>query len=385
MRPRYTPKVFLRQAPNRLLQSYFSAKGLLGDLPWHDLRETRIEPIHLAILALPEAERREIGRDFRAIWDLAARRGSTLLIRIAKQRGVGLATAGSNRRTPYERSLSAFLEQPAVFAEATAAGRWEFLPRGQTEKRNGLPKIAPDTSDATLANFGGILSRYFQEEQGRGEYCKVEHFAQSHLDYFFAYPADYWNTLLGYESDGELARKDWKPACELVIAFDRNAGTVETCAEGGSKVRADLGALFARAVLHVDQDPAPLPEAQYNLQGLLDRNLVFTTQPGDNLEFVRAKSIRVRWPGNQKRYVNFDVDGRDTHANVHDLIDDVLGGAAVERDRLFVVGASIQAVFSNRIVSFDLAWPSTCNLGDTPEELILKDSLKRWGIDATGC
>ena len=204
MRPRYTPKVFLRQAPNRLLQSYFSAKGLLGDLPWHDLRETRIEPIHLAILALPEAERREIGRDFRAIWDLAARRGSTLLIRIAKQRGVGLATVGSNRRTPYERALSAFLEQPAVFAEATAAGRWEFLPRGQTEKRNGLPKIAPDTSDATLANFGGILSRYFQEEQGRGEYCKVEHFAQSHLDYFFAYPADYWNTLLGYEADGEL-------------------------------------------------------------------------------------------------------------------------------------------------------------------------------------
>ena len=52
---------------------------------------------------------------------------------------------------------------------------------------------------------------------------------------------------------------------------------------------------------------------------------MLVVQPGDNLEFVRAKSIRVRWPGNQKRYVNFDVDGRDTHANVHDLIDDVLG------------------------------------------------------------
>jgi hypothetical protein len=334
---------------------------------------------------LPEAQRREIGRDFRAIWDLAARRGSAPLIRIAKQRGVDLSTVVSNRRTPYERALSVFLEQPAVFVEATAAGRWELRPRGSTEKRNGLPKIAPDTSDATLASFGGVLSRYFQEEQGRGEHCKVEHFAQSHLDYFFAYPADYWNTFLGYEADGELARKEWKPAFELVIAFDRSAGTVETCAEGGSKVRADLGALFARAVLHVDQDPAPLPEAQYNLQGLLDRNLVFTTQPGDNLEFVRAKSIRVRWPGNRKRYVNFDVDGRDTHANVHDLIDDVLGDAVVERDRLFVAGASIQAVFSSRIVSFDLAWPSTCNLGDTPEELILKESLKRWGIDATVC
>ena len=385
MSPRYTPKVFLRQAPNRLLQSYFAAKGLLGDLPWNDLRETRIEPIHQAILALPEAQRREVGRDFRAIWDLAARRGAALLVRIAKQRGVELTTADSSRRTPYERALSAFLEHPAVFAEATAAGRWELLPRGLTEKCNGLPKIAPDTSDATLANLGGILARYYQEEQDRGEHCKVEHFAQSHLDYFFAYPADYWDTLLGYEAEGELARKDWKPAFEVVIAYDRSAGTVAICAAGGSRVRADLGARFARAILHVDQDPVPLPGAQYSLQGLLDRNLVFTTQPGDNLEFERAKSIRVRWPGNQKRYVNFDVDGRDIHANVHDLIDDVLGGAAVERDRLLVVGASIQAVFSNRTVSFDLAWPSTCNLSDTPEELILNEALKRWGIDANVC
>lgn len=385
MVPSYTPKVFLRQAPNRLLHSYFEAKGLLLDLPWRDLRETRIDPIHQAILALPEGKRRDIGRDFRAIWELASLRGSALLTRIAKQRHVELPTSAANRRTPYERAVSAFLEQPALFAEATAAARWEFLPRGLMEKRNGLPKIAPDTSESTLANFGAVLAQYYHEEQDRGEHCTVEHFAQGHLDYFFAYPADYWNTLLGYEADGELSRREWKPAFEVVIVYDRSAGTVEICAQGGSKVRAELGARFARTVLHVDQDPAPLPEAQYNLQGLLDRNFVFITQPGENLELVRVKSIRVRWPGNQKRYVSFDVDGRNIHSDVHDLIEEVLGSAAVERDRLVVVGASIQAVFSNRSLSFDLAWPSTCNLGDTPEELALKECLKRWGIDATVC
>ncbi|MCC6392607.1 MAG: hypothetical protein IT167_18550 [Bryobacterales bacterium] len=382
MVPSYTPKVFLRQAPNRLLHSYFQTKGLLLDLPWKDFRETRIDPIHQAILALPEAQRRDIGRDFRAIWELASRRGSALLTRIAKQWDVELPTSAANRRTPYERAMSAFLEQPALFAEATTAARWEFLPRGLMEKRNGLPQIAPDTSESALADFGRLLARYYQEAQDRGEHCKVEHFAQNHLDYFFAYPADYWNTLLGYEVDGELSRRDWKPAFEVVIVYDRRAGTVEICAEGGSKVRAELGARFARAILHVDQDPAPLQEAEYNLQGLLDRNFIFNTQPGENFELVRVKSIRVRWPGIQKRYVNFDVDGRNTHLNVHDLIEEALRGV-VERDRLVVVGASIQAVFSNRSVSFDLGWPSTCNLGDTPEELVLKECLKRWGIDAS--
>lgn len=220
MNPRYTPKVFLRQAPNRLLQSYLAAQGLLSAFPWEHLRETKIEPLHEAILGLPEGQRRQIGRDFRAIWDLASPRGATLLIRIAKQHGVELAVAASHRRTPYERALAAFLEQPAVFADATAAARWGPLPRGLMEKFNGLPKIPPDTSASTLVRFGEELSRYYQEEQGRGEHCRVEHFVLGHLDYFFAYPADHWNTLLGYEEDGELARKDWKPAFEVVVASD---------------------------------------------------------------------------------------------------------------------------------------------------------------------
>ena len=235
---------------------------------------------------------------------------------------MGLASRSNRRSSCPAGAVGVPRNSPPSSAEATAAGCWEWLPRGQTEKRNGLPKIAPDTSDATLTNFGGILSRYFQEEQGRGEYCKVEHFAQSHFDYFFAYPAD-----IGYpprlRSGRRTRTQGLETPFEPVIAFERSAGTVETCAERGRRC-GDLDAFRARGSPR-DPDPAPLPEAQYNLQGLLDRNLVFTTQPGDNLEFVRAKSIRVRWPGNQKRYVNFDVDGRDTHANVHDLIDDVLG------------------------------------------------------------
>jgi hypothetical protein len=382
MSQHYTQRVFLRQAPNRLLEVYFAAKGLLGDISWKDLKETKIESIHRAILALPERERREIGRDFRAMWTLASARGAPLLNRIAKQRGIELTSVNSRQRTPYERAIWTFLEKPALFEEATSAGRWELLPRGLMEKWNGLPKVPPDTSDSTLADFAGVLSQYYLEEQDRGEYCQVEHFAYGQLDYFFAYPADYWRTLLSYEDDGELERKGLKPAFEAVIAYDRNAGTVEVCAEGGSKVRAELAARFAHTVLHVDQEPAPLPGVQYALHMLLDRNFVFTTQPDDNLELVRAKLIRVRWPGDATRHLTFEVDGRDIHANVHDLIDDVLRCATVSREELIVVGASIQAAFSHRIVSFDLT-SSTCNLGDTPEELTLKEGLKRWGIDGT--
>jgi hypothetical protein len=42
---RYTPKVVLRQTPNRLLHRYFEAKNLLRDIPWTGLKETKIEPM----------------------------------------------------------------------------------------------------------------------------------------------------------------------------------------------------------------------------------------------------------------------------------------------------------------------------------------------------
>lgn len=353
------------------------------------MKETKIEPIHHAVLQLSAAERREIGRDFRAIHELASRPGAVLLIRTARQHGVDLTGPAFRDCNGHARALLAFLDYRGIFDEARNASRWEFLPRGSMDKRNGLPKTAPDTSPVTLARLAAEISRYYREEQDRGEYCQVEHFQPNdHTDYFFAYPSDYLNTIMGYEDDGELSRKDWKPAFEVAMAFDRRFGTLELYAEGGRKIRSEMGARFARAVLGVEQLPELLPEAQYNLQVLLDRDFAFTTLPEEGIDLVRAKSLRVHWPGKKKRLVTFEVDGRDIHASVHDLIDEVLQGSAVDPSELIVADAWLQVVFSGgerrgRSFSFHIATPSSCSLGDSPEELILKDCLKRWEIDVS--
>jgi len=385
---RYTPKVFMRQAPNRLLRRYFEAKGLLAEIPWDRLKETKIEPVHEAILELPATDRRQIAGDFRAITELASPRGSALLIRLARQRGVDFAPQFDDCNG-YGRALLALLDHRSIFEEARTSTRWEFLPRGSMDKRNGLPKMMPDTSPLTLARFAADISRYYREEQGRGEHCQVEHFLQNgHIDYFFAYPSDYLDTFLGYEDDGELERKDWKPAFEVAMAFDQRYGTLETCAEGGGKVRADLAARFARSVLQLEQLPEVLPESQYNLQILLDRNFAFPTLPEENIDLVRAKSVRAYWPGKKKRLLTFEVDGRDIHASVHDLIDEVLRGSSVGLNEMMVADAWLQVVFSGgerrgRSFSFHIATSSSCSLGDSPEDLTLKDCLKRWEIDVS--
>jgi len=386
---RYTAKLFLRQAPNRLLHRYFESKGLLRGISWNSLKETKIEPVHEAVLQLSEAERRTVGRDFRAINELASRRGAVLLARTARQRGLDLTGPEFRDGNGHARALVTFLDHPAVFEEARNAARWEFLSRVSMDRRNGLPKMAPDTSPPALARFAAEISRYYREAEGRGEHCYVEHFLHNgHTDYFFAYPSDYLSTFMGYEDDGEFARKDWKPAFEVAMAFDQRFGTLEIYAEGGVKVRSELGARFAQSVLGVEQLPELLPEAQYNLQGLLERDFAFTTLLEEGIDLVRTKSLRVHWPGTKKRLLTFEVDGRDIHASVHDLIDEVLQGSPVGPNELMVADAWLQVVFSGgerrgRSFSFHIATPSSCSLGDSPEELTLKDCLKRWEIDVS--
>jgi hypothetical protein len=45
----YSPKTFLRLAPNTLLKAYFAKKGLLKDVDFDKLGETNVDPIMQAI------------------------------------------------------------------------------------------------------------------------------------------------------------------------------------------------------------------------------------------------------------------------------------------------------------------------------------------------
>jgi len=67
----YQPRGFLRHAPNRLLQQYFTGRRVLAVVDFGALTEPQIEPIYEAWLLLPEEARNEMEQDFQEIDDLA--------------------------------------------------------------------------------------------------------------------------------------------------------------------------------------------------------------------------------------------------------------------------------------------------------------------------
>ena len=55
----YQLRRFFRNAPNRLLQSYFAAHNVLSEVDFNALSETQVEPIYQAWLKLSDDARKE--------------------------------------------------------------------------------------------------------------------------------------------------------------------------------------------------------------------------------------------------------------------------------------------------------------------------------------
>ncbi len=381
----YTPRLFLRQVPNGLLQDYFAKRNQLQEIQWDRLVETDVESVHQALLKLSKADRREIGGHFRAVSEMARREFSPWLIRVAREHQVDLVSPFRRKSCSHERTFWTFLNHPDVFEEARTLAHWERLPRRSMEKSTGLPAMTPEITSVVLEQLGAALAVYFENTQGRGEHCKVEHFLRAgHIDFFFAYPADYADVLIGYEEDGNFARRQWKPAFEVILAYDRLAGTLDLYAEGTRDVRDELAAIFTREVLKLDLEPHRAAKAPYNLQLLLQPGFEFPTAPEDNLRSFRLRAIRLQKEMTGERIL-FDIGSRQSGRSVHDLIDEALNEMNLPRERLAVTQATFQAAFETgarrpKIVGFTITHPSGCTLRDSDEDLTLRRYLRKWQI-----
>jgi len=245
--------------------------------------------------------------------------------------------------------------------------------------------MEPDITPEVLEQFGNSMADYYQTNQGRGDHCRVEHFVRSgHIDFFFAYPADYADVLIGYEDGGNFARRHWKPAFEVILSYDRLVGSLELYAEGTQDVRDELVTMFTRTVLKLDFEPPRSAKPPYNLQLLLQPGFQFPTAPEDNLRSFKLKAIRVQKQNSEERIL-FDAGSGDHARSVHDLIDEALNEMNLPRETLSVTQAIFQAAFETgrkrpKSVIFTITHPSSCSLRDSDEDLTLRRCLRLWQI-----
>jgi hypothetical protein len=381
----YSPKHFLRQVPNPLLKTFFDRRVELQEIQWSEVGEMEVDPIFEAWQALPEANRNDVERWFRAVAELATPEGLQTLIEEGQFHGVDLTVCLGQLKGVHEKVFWVYLNHERIFFSAGRLNRADHLNGRYWRRRTDLPAKKPDISHPTRELVAQAISKYYRDHQGRGEHCKVEvYLRRDKIHYFFAYPADYADTVIIYNDEGGLERQLQKAAFEVIFAYNESAGTLDVFVQGDKKLRRDMEEIFARLVLK-ESLPENEPERQpYELNGLRHRDFDFPTDPEDGIQEVRVKALRLSIVGPGFGRITFESDARRKRGDIYDLMEKSLNHARMNAEAINVTRAVLDVVFATggrpKTVNFFITYPDTCSLKDSPEHLKLKEYLRRWGI-----
>jgi len=386
----FNPLSYFRHVPNALLQQFFSSVPAFDGFDWSAVTERRIEAVYERCNLIPPDECARIFNVFLTIESLANPNGTQALLEAARDIDVEVAAEIARDMCAHERAFRCYLRDKRIFRTARMLGHIDGLPKRSWDTLKNLPLKAVEATPEMLAELGRQFSEFFWATQKRGERCIVEHRQrEGDVDCFFAYPADYLEERFGYDDAGQFGSQRQRPAFEVIFAYHRANGTTDIYAQGGHKVRQPLAQIFARVVLGIDQLPEAFADEPFNLEIFKNPNITFPTNPAHRISLVRVQAMRLQFHGYRAGRITVAIDARSKDGSVYDVIADKLAEKHARLSSATVVGVTLQAFLrdddgKDRVLSFKITAPATCDLGDTPEEQVLRRYLPKWGIENDG-
>jgi len=386
----FNPRTVLRQVPNLHLARFFSSYNGFAGFDWNRLTGTQIEPIYECWQRLPKPDRDAISSVVRQIHALANPGGAGTLVAAARDIGLDIRAQISSMQNAYERAFWCMLEHPEVFHNGRTLAHIDSMPQKSREKWTGVPQQMIDATAETLAKLKSAIRDYYQQLDGRGDACHVEYRRRNGaIDSFFAYPADYVDSVEEYDDDGNLVCKRRRGRFEIAFALNSAAGTLEVSAAGGRLVRRDLCNLFLRAVVGQGAALQPAGSTPYRMEVFKNRQLSFPTDPADAIS-MRVQCLRLQVNGLPDNVIEVDAGSR-SRKSAYAVLEDVVDQQRAPLETSTIVEAKLNAVVPVSIpkkrprrITFTVS-PSSCSLGDSPEEEKIKRYFRPWGIEDEQC
>lgn len=389
----FDPKYILRQISNHLLQDLFEAHHHELDLPWDELEEAEVESIFSAWQDLPEAACRAIEIVLHEVNDMAAGDEGTRAIseEAIRQGNQALITELEGFDSRHDKAVWTYIRANDVWNLAVRFARADSLAHGRYWiKRCDIPAKTPDTRAQTIIKLEESLAAFFQATQARGRHCKIEHYVRaSGVDYFFAYLDDYADTYVTLDEGGAFDRRPERRAFELVLVYDRTRGTLEMFAKGGKMVYIPIQEIFCRIILGEEIGPENKNSHPYELNGLLNSDFQFPTDPADGILSVRVRKLRLSIKGLPRRRITLEADPDGGVDDIHDMLAKYLNHQRLLASILNVTQAGLKFTFDDanddlpKSLSFELSHPNSSNLKSKPEGVreLAEKYLRQWGLD----
>ncbi len=382
----YTLPNFVRQASNRLLIEYFTAASIGLDLKEPSAQS--FEPIVAAIGRLKSEKRNQLDRDFMEVSSLSDRAGIQQIIEEAHFRGVEFVSDLQAQNSFLNKAFWTFLHHQQVFLGAARfAARFT---RGRYWKRGlplpGRPVVAIGDK---IADLEAALSAYFQKEEGRGSACQIEYSSRGPIHFLHAYPEDFPAAPQAWSATG-LAPHPFRPAFDVIFAYDNAANTLDIYFEGGKKSVERLWALFANVVFGIQRLPE-IVKPSYDLELLKAPAFALKPPEGGRLIEVRAKRLAFRIVGEESTVITVETDVSKDPGALDAAVRRVFNAGAGQPTRYSladteIVGVTYQATIDSgdgtrpRTRTFDVSKGST-SLRYDDTDLLLRRMLLDSGID----
>jgi hypothetical protein len=385
---------FLRQAPNYLLEQYFTEVGLLGTIDF-GVKERDIDAMHEAIVALSEANRQQIEADFRDIDALASERGFRAMIDEAAwhvrnnprqhAHDQDLTQRLANLDGEHERAMWVFLNRRVYWHGAMRFFEADIVAPSYWQKRKNLPKVDPRVDPAAINDFAQALGTYFHVMRGRGVNCHVEPLRRNELVYFFCFGQDYAQAPQEWV-DGKLDRRPRNPTHEVIFIYSKDEGKLDTYSKGGKREVPDLEAIFADVVLgHKNLEPKIDDNRIYNLDVLKDRNLPFDYQPDSQIDKVVVRSLRLTPRFGDKTEFTLKGDYNADPKSVYEALSKLSRGASLDQLQITRVELGVHfrrdGTMRPRTIPVALTRPNRCSLRYDGLDLVVRKMLADSGIE----
>jgi len=382
MTRQYSPKTFFRQTPNTVLKLYFEARGLALNIDWKALTPRRIEPLFDAIESLPDEVRDGVERDFGQVFDMANPRGRLLFVEQGEVLSVKLADRLADVENHYEAALIVLLDHREVFEMASNVH--EMYRLGHWRNRWVGKRLHATAESEQIVAFENAMRRIYKK-QGRGRNCHVDPYQRRDPLRFcyFAYPEDYPTSDIEYDADHNFKHVMRRPALENVFVYDPETGVVNISSTGSKGHKEALAEAFCKHILGLKALPPDNGQAKYDLMPVVDPAFTFPIEPGDNVERIDVKTIRLDYPDADQTRVTVNVKPNGSLNTIHNSMRRALNLSSYPLDRLHPSRAEIAIEFKpvngkrGKRLSFPVTHPDGCGLKDDPHDQVARRILRR--------
>lgn len=418
MAGQYELKKFLTLAASEILKEYFAGIGWNPSVEWDSLTKTGVGSLFKAIQGAPEEKRSQINRDFQQVNELATEGGIRALIDEGKFRKLDLGEELKAVSGLHNKVLRVFLDhppeqgQPSILDVARRFNKADKLSERSWRKRSNVPEVqhakskdddAAQRLEEGRKRFEDDLQAYYQNKEGRGFGCEVDHFERGDRLYWFGYVRNYDDVNLEWGGTRVVSR-EFKPVFEVIFVHSNATRSLDIFVKGDKDTVAELQTLWSRAVLGTEELGTP-PErgVEYELN-ILKTKREFQFDRADGIQAVRVSGLRLSLMGDrQNRRITLEANTKKSPKLVFDLMEQVFktpGQGAEDQDDkdprpslnvVNVTQAVINFVFAadtrsgKQTITARISYPTSCSLKYEPKEEIARKYLREWKIDVSKC